>query len=243
MNYQSNRLRMMEDPDRPPPQGAFPVWSKVFTNPSEKTFVEITEHPEAQAKAAYSWVFVAGTLVTLIASLLQSVIIRVVSPELGQMPQLPGGAFGLFSASLGILSMLCLSAVSGIFSVAGFALGVALVNVAASSFDGRGTFDKLAYAFGAIAVPATMISAFIGPLSAIPVVMYCTVPLLIGLTIYVLILQATAIKAVHRFGWGQAIISLFLPSILIVLLCGCGVAALVALAGPEILRQMPQSMP
>jgi hypothetical protein len=51
MDYQST-APVPGDPDYPASQGAFPVWSKVYTKPSEQTFVEITQHPEARAKSA-----------------------------------------------------------------------------------------------------------------------------------------------------------------------------------------------
>jgi hypothetical protein len=236
---------MMEDPDRPPPQGAFPVWSRVYTQPSVRTFIEITEHPEAKANGAYVWVFIAGTLATLITSLLQSVIIRQVSPEVGQSMSrlLPGGAIGVFGASLGILSMVCVSGLSGLFSTLGFAISTALVQAASSALGGRGTFDKLAYAFGAIAVPATLISALIAPLSAIPAATYCTIPLLLALAFYVIVLQVKAIRAVHRLGWGSSILALLLPGIVLVLLCGLLFVGLVVLAGPGILQDMQQVAP
>jgi hypothetical protein len=243
MNYQSNKSLII-DPDNPPSQGAFPVWSKVFTKPSEKTFVEITEHPEAKAKAAYIWVFIAGTLSGLINSLTQFVItlmgLQQTAPEFGQLPGAPA-----MLGTAGLLGAICGAPVAGLLSVIGFAIGVSIVHATAKFFGGEGNFDRLAYAFGAIAVPFSVISALMIPLNAIPFVAFCTLPVLLVLGIYVLFLEVTAVKAVHRFSWGEAAAALFLPTILLALLCGLLFLGLMRLVGPsinEIFQQLQQGV-
>jgi hypothetical protein len=84
------------------------------------------------------------------------------------------------------------------------------------------------------------------PLNAIPYVAFCTVPVLLGLSLYVLFLEMTAIKAVHRFSWGEAAAALFLPSILLGLLCGLVFVVFLRVAGPsinEIFQQLQQTAP
>lgn len=233
------------DLDLPPSQGAFPVWSKVFTKPGEATFLEITAHPEARAKAAYIWVFLAGVFSSLLNSLTQFVIglagLQQAVPDFGQVP----GASGVLGAA-GLLGAICGAPIAGLFSVIGFAIGVGIVHATARFFGGQGTFDRLAYAFGAIAVPFSVVSALAVPLNAVPYAVFCTLPLLVLVGIYVLYLQVTAVKAVHRFTWGEAAAAFFLPSILLLMLCGLLVLGLMSLAGPalnEILQQMPQGLP
>ena len=135
MNTQSNQPMMINDPDRPPPQGAFPVWSKVYTKPGEKTFVEITEHPDAKAKNAYIWVFIAGTFSGLINSLTQYIVglagLRQTVPGFEQLP----GSTGILGAT-GLLGALCGAPLVGLFSVIGFAISIAIVQWAARFFGG-----------------------------------------------------------------------------------------------------------
>lgn len=231
---------LMADVDRPPSQGAFPVWSKVFTKPNERTFLEITDHPEAKAKAAYIWIFIAGTLSGLINSLTRFVIVlvglRQVAPDLGQISGAPA-ALGIG----GLLAAICGAPIAGLFSLIGFALGVAVIQATARFFGGQGTFDKLAYAFGAIAAPLSVVTALIVPLNVIPYVAFCTLPVIFLLSLYALFLQMTAIKAVHRCGWGEAAAILFLPGLLFLMLCGVSFLVLMRVAGPsinEILQQL-----
>ena len=218
MNYQGNQS-MLTDPDFPAPQGAFPVWSKVFTKPGENTFLEITDHPDAKAKSAYIWMFIAGTLSGLISNLLQFLIglagLQQAASEFGGLP----GSPGLYGIS-GLLWAICSAPFTGIFSVIGFAISTAIVHATAKFFGGTGNFDKIAYAFGAIAAPVSIVSALMLPLSAVRFAAFCTAPVFIILTIYILYLQVAAIKAVHKLGWGESAGALFLPAILIGLLCG-----------------------
>lgn len=233
---------MMADPGYSPTQGAFPVWKKVFTKPSEQTFLEIIDHPEAKAKSAYVWVFIVGTLSGLINSLVRFIGtlagLQQAMPDFGQTPGLPG-AFG----AAGLLGAICGAPIAGLLSVVGFAIGVAIVHVTARFFGGQGSFDKLAYAFGAIAVPFSLLSALIAPLNLIPFVAFCTIPLLLLMGLYVLYLETAAVKAVHKFTWGEAAAALLLPTILLGLLCGLAFLMLMRVAAPyfnEIFQQLQQ---
>ena len=240
MNSQPNRRRMMDDPDQPPPQGAFPVWSRVLTKPGEQTFLEVTAHPDATAKNAYVWVFVAGTLSGLIGSLVQlfagASALRQMMPEFDQIPGLSTG-FGLG----GFLGAICTAPLTGVFSVIGFAVSVALIHWVALFLGGKGNFDRLAYAFGAIVTPVTVITSFLAPLSLVPFAGFCVLPLTLLLGLYALYLQIAAVKAVHGFSWLEALIAEFLPVILLGFLCAFAVLGLMRSLGPmfnEILQQL-----
>src|SRR5262245_49166837 len=199
MNYQTTPP-VPGDPDYPAPQGAFPVWSKVYTKPTEQTFIEFTEHPEAKARSAYIWVFLAGALSGLINSVTQFIVtLATLKQSTPDLPTEAGSVFGV----MGLLSAVCTAPITGAFAVIGFALSVALVHATARFFGGQGTFDKLAYAFGAITVPVSVFSAFLIPLNTIPYVSFCTLPLLLILGLYILFLELTAVKAVYRCGWGE----------------------------------------
>jgi hypothetical protein len=232
MNDLSNPA-LTSEPDYLPTQGAFPVWSKVFTKPGEKTFLEITSHPEAKAKTAFLWVFLAGTLSGLINSLMQLIAtlagLKQIAPQLGQLSFSPA-AFGIG----GLLGAICGAPIAGLLSVIGFAIGVTIIHATARFFGGQGSFDKLAYSFGAIAVPFSLVSALMVPLNLIPFLVFCTLPALLILALYVLFLQVTAVKAMHGFGWLEAVAALILPVILIGLLCGFVFLGFIKLAGPSI---------
>jgi hypothetical protein len=233
MNTQSSQHRMIDDPDRPPPQGAFPVWSKVFTKPNPQTFLEITEHPDATARNAYIWVFMAGTFSGLVTGVLRFALgMTALNQAVPDINQIPGFRFGLGVG--GIFGIVCSAPLTGVFSVIGFAISVALVHWVARFLGGQGNFDKMAYSLGAITAPITIVTAVLVPVYAIPYAGYCVLPFSFLLGIYVIYLQAAAVKGVHGFGWLEAVIAVLLPVILIVFACGFAVIGLMRVLGPSI---------
>jgi hypothetical protein len=216
------------------------VWIKSVTKPSEQTFIDITESPDANSKTAYIWVFIAGTIGGIIQAF--ATAIRMATGVASQFSQIPGlekyfpqssgGGGGSFVFSL--IGGLCASPFAGLLSVLFFALFVALIQWIAKLFGGTGTYEKLLYALAAITVPMTIVSSLFVLLGVIPFVGICLGVISFGLGIYSLVLQVMALKAVNRFGWGQAAGSLFLPGCAIFIVCACIVGGSLALLAPMI---------
>ena len=222
----------------PGPAGWFPVWIKAVTQPKEQTFIDITEHPNASSKTAYIWVFIAGTLSGIIQAI--ATTIRMATgvnsqfqiPGMEQyFPQSAGGSEGI---GVSLIGGLCASPIAGVVSVIIFALVVAIIQWIAKLFGGIGTYDKLLYAFAAITVPFTIVSSLFALFSIIPFVGICFGVISFGLSIYALVLQVMAVKAVNRFGWGPAAGSVFIPGCVVFILCACVVFGVLMLMGPMI---------
>jgi hypothetical protein len=221
------------------PAGWLPVWIKAVTQPKEQTFVDITEHPDANMKTAFIWVFIAGTISGIIQAFSAAITTATgVGSPFQQIPgmeqyfpQSTGGGGGVGAALIGGL---CASPLAGLFSILFFALFVAIIQWIAKLFGGTGTFEKLAYAFAAITVPYTIVSSLFALLSAIPFVGICAGVIAFGLWIYYLVLLVIATKSVNRFGWGQATGSVFIPGCTAIILCVCIVVAGLAVLGPVV---------
>jgi hypothetical protein len=232
MYGQSRQPGMMDDPDRPPPQGAFPIWRKVFTKPLPQTFLEITQHPDATARNAYVWVFLAGTFSGLVSGVLRFALsmtaLRQAAPQLNQFPGLSAGiGFG------GIVGTLCAAPLAGVFSVIGFAINTALIHWIARFLGGQSTFDKMAYSYGAITAPLTILAAIFVPFYAIPYASFCALPILLVAGLFAIYLQIAAVKGVHGFGWLEAVIAVFLPVILLGFMCAFVVLGIMKTLGPS----------
>jgi uncharacterized membrane protein len=239
MNQFDNTPVAPSSSGKPGIAGWLPVWIKAVTQPREQTFVDITEHPDMSAKTAYIWVFIAGTISAIIQAF--ATAIRGATGAASPFQNIPGmeqylpqstGGGGEFGISL--VGGLCASPVAGLVSILFFALIVAIIQWIAKLFGGAGTYDKLLYAFAAITVPFTIVSSLFVLLSAIPFVGICAGVISFGLSIYVLVLQVMAVKAVNRFGWGQAAGSVFIPGCVVFIICACLVAVGVMLLGPMI---------
>ncbi|MBI5945828.1 MAG: YIP1 family protein [Chloroflexi bacterium] len=224
---------------KPGPAGWLPVWIKAVTQPNEQTFVDITEHPDAIAKTAYIWVFIAGTISGVIQAFATAIRIGTGAPSPFQqipgleqyIPQTAGQGGG---AGISLISGICASPLAGLLSIVFFALFTAIVQWIAKMFGGTGTYEKLLYALAAITVPFTIGSSFFVLLSAIPYIGICTSVISFGLGIYSLVLQVMAVKGVNRFGWGHAAGSVFIPGCVVFIFCACIVIGGLVLLGPVI---------
>ena len=225
-------------PGKPGLAGWFNVWIKAITQPNEQTFVDITEHPDMSARTAYIWVFIAGTFSGIIQAIAQAISTATGLNAFSQIPGLEqyfpqtsgvgGFAFGA------LVGGICAAPFVGLLSVLFFALLVAIIQWIAKLFGGTGTYEKLLYAFAAISVPFTIVSSIFVLFSAIPYVGICTGVISFGLSIYALVLQVMAVKAVNRFGWGEAAGSVFIPGCVVFIICACVVGGSVALLLPMI---------
>jgi len=213
------------------PAGGFASWLNTWitavTKPNEQTYVDLAGRPEAKANKAYLWVFIASTLGTLVAGLLQALVLAM---GFGQ------GGTQLYSQMAGgsIVSVICAAPIAGGVSVLGFMIGTGLIQWVAKLFGGRGTFNKLAYVMGAISVPITLVSSIITPFSVITYLGIVIGLLSFALGCYAIYLEVLAVKAVNQFSWGKAIGSVILPALVIGLLCACIVVVVLLLLGPAI---------
>jgi hypothetical protein len=230
MNEFANTPVVPPSPQVPGPAGWLSVWIKAVTQPREQTFTDITEHPDASSKTAYIWIFIVGMISGIIQAFASAIYAATgTGSPLQQIPgieeYLPRSVGDGGTAVGALIGGLCASPVAGLLSVAFFALGVAIVQWIAKLFGGTGTYEKLLYAFAAITVPFTIASSLFALLGAIPYVGICTGIISFGLGIYALVLQLMAVKAVNRFGWGQAVGSVFIPGCSVFIVCACVVAA------------------
>ena len=214
---------------KPGVAGWFAIWMKAVSKPSEQTFVEITESPEAKMQTAFIWVFIATTVIALASALIQGVSAFLgVAPTMPPIPGLeqyidPSMMQQTGSPIMALVIGLCVAPLAGLIAIPFFALGVAIVQWVAKLFKGEGSFEKLAYAFAAITLPVSLVSAVLTLLSAIPFVGLCFSFISIGVSIYSVVLQVYAVKAVNRFPtFGPAVGSVLIPGAVIFLVfCIC----------------------
>lgn len=214
----------------------FSIWRTAVTSRSEQTYARMAEHPDAATpNRAFLWVFLAGTASAVITGILQSIFAAAgFTSQTAAFIDLFGGQGSGIAFYLGI--SICLSPVAGGLAVLFFAILVAIIQWVAKMFGGVGTFSRLAYTMAAISVPFSILSSVLTPFNSIPYVVICTGLISLALGIYAIVLQITAVKGVNHLGWGQAIGSYFLPT-LVLFCCAVvpiGVIAMMRLLGPQI---------
>jgi uncharacterized protein YjbI with pentapeptide repeats len=112
--------------------------------------------------------------------------------------------------------------VAVIVPVVAFAVSTGITYVIARALGGTGTYAQHAFAVAAYVAPLALISNVVSLIPYVNLLNYL-------LVVYGIVLQVIAIKAVHRFGWGKAIVPLS-PFILIAI----AVIAFLLLIGPVV---------
>jgi len=214
----------------------FETWIAAVTKPNEGTFAQIIAQPGATAGKALLWVFLASLLTSFASLVVQAIGVggqmdmfrEFLPPELAS--EFPVGAASAF----GFGTAICGAPIGALFTVLGFAIGVALVQWVAKLFGGTGSFDKLAYAFSAITVPVSVVSAVLAFIGIIPIIGFLAGLVSLGLGIYVIFLQVMAVKAVNSLETGKAVGAVLIPGAVIFLFVCCCVIGGLTLMGPAI---------
>lgn len=172
------------------------VWILALTQPSVPAYERIINDPAATSARAYTWILVTALIGYGISAFFQLA---------GDSEVAQGGL------------LVCGAPVAAVLSVGGFIIAAGLINIVARALGGSGTYPQLACAMAAYVAPLSLISSVISPLRVLGL-------LIVPLGLYGMALNVIAVKATHRFGWGEAI-----ASSAVILALACAAAALIAL--------------
>lgn len=211
--------------------GMFQTWIRVLTGPSEATFEQEKESPNATLSTALIWTVIAAVVAAILGfmqSLLFASSAQGLMGMISQMDLPPESAAMIEQMTASGL----LAGASGAGALAGivitpivFLIVVGIVHLIARMLGGQGDFGRYAYLSASIGAPVSIVNAFLG---FIPVVGGCVVALL---SIYSLILNYFAIKVAYSLTSGRAIVVILIPLIIVfgaALCIGFVIAAAVA---------------
>ena len=203
----------------------YQIWIDALTKPSENTYSEMASSPSASVGKAYLWVFLTSLVSYFIVA-----VIEILITSLG----FGGRGLGLSGLGGSLIGIIC--AVPFVAAIVGvvFLIGTAIIQWIASLFKGVGTFSQLAYVFSGISAPLTLVSSVLSIFYAIPFLGLCLWPLSILLFLYAVVLEIIGVKAVNKFGWGEAIGSVLLPAVVLGVVCGCVTIVSLMIMGPVI---------
>ena len=205
----------METPGTDVPQSLkwYEVWREVFLRPSERTFHRILADPLAKPGRAFIWVAIVG----LLSGIVQSFSAQNV--DMGQAVQ-----FNAFTLAI------CIP----LGAVIGLALSSLILHWIAGLLGGQGSYERLVYALGAIQAPSTLVSVILSSIGTLiglgmgqrtgSPFLICLAPFSLAWSIYVLYLEVLALKAVEGLTTGKAVLTLFIPLLVVLVLGGLCVA-------------------
>jgi hypothetical protein len=200
----------------------YDVWLTALTSGDQREYQSLLRDPEAGQFRAYEWMAYLGLLSGLLLPLLSlgefNAVLAEFFPTVAPLPLMV-----LVFAASAIFS--CIASVLGLMISAGIQFLIAIF------LGGRGTFSDTVYALGAYLAPYTIVSTVI---AVIPLVQ-CISPLV---AIYGLVLNVRALRAAHDMTIARALMVIFLPSILL-LVVGCLIGILFAPVLGEFLSALP----
>lgn len=208
--------QMDNEPVVPQPAGSltwYEAWTRPYLRPSPATFEEIIRDPLASTRRAYLWVFVAS----LIAGLLSAVVVAISGSSNSD----------LFGNTPSFLIALCCLPLAAVFSVLSLVINAGLTQLVARLLGGKGTYALMVYALAAISAPLIIISGVLSLLSSAVPILGAIISF--PLSLYSLVLEVMAIKAVNGFDWGRAILTIVILLVAGAILVGCIVAVVIAI--------------
>lgn len=209
-----------EPPAREPRRwGWSSAWLIGVTQPNVASYESLADDPSASVAKGYLWVFISALLAYGIGGLLQLTLLPGLLASLGDQANIPN------MPSLPLFLLLCLVPFSALVAPLGLMLAAAMQQFVAGAFGGQGSFSRLFYVMSAYTAPITLGTTLIG---LIPFIGAC---LALPIALYTLGLNALAVKAVNRFGWGSAVASMLIPVIVLVLVIVVLALALIPFAG------------
>jgi hypothetical protein len=196
------------------------TWLKATTSPSEITYEELRQKPDARLSTALIWMVIYGAIaavIGLISSIMFAGAANSAVAQLMAQPELDPelrAQIELFANS-GMLGGLGAANIGSIVWVPiGFLIGTGILHLIARLFGGQGEFGRFAYLNAAFQAPLGILVTL---LSLIPFV-GCITPII---SIYQIVLAYFAVKVEHQLTSGKAIIVVLLPLIVVLVLFGC----------------------
>lgn len=208
------------------------VWTQAITRPSVETFEYLLGDPQVSPNRAYIWIAVSSAVGAVIQLILSFIFQSIFGTNTllifnGTSSQNFENTTEVSPALNLIFGVICGIPLAVVGALIFFVIISFILNLIARALGGTGEYQDMVYAMSTYTAPMTIIN---GVLGGIPIV-----NLLVLFTgFYAFVLQIIAIKTVHRFGWGQAILTAFVPIIFICGLFACCIFALVsAVAGSQ----------
>jgi Yip1 domain len=172
------------------------VWLKALTHPTIAGYQAIINDPSASLKRALTWLFTVALIVYLV---IWGVLVwRFMPPFIWGLHRddrvIDGVILFLWVGVPVLAALLTLM----------FAIATGLTNIVARLLRGQGSYDQLIYATSAYTSPLLLIIPAIAFIPYVNLLVF-----LIGL--YALLLGIVSVRAVHRFGWGRAIVAVLAP--------------------------------
>jgi hypothetical protein len=200
----------------------FRTWLNVLTHPSEETFAQERQKPEANLTTALIWIVIAAVVSAVFGFITAQFMFAAQGPMLSQMfdqMDLPPEARDQITQLLSSGPMAGMMGGASVFSIIlapiFFLIWAGILHLVAQALGGSGDYGRYAYLLAVFQAPLTIILAIIG-----------LVPFLGGCLgfigwIYGLVLTYYATKVEYNLPSGRAIAVVIIPMLVVLAFFAC----------------------
>lgn len=194
----------------------FEIWRDVWFHPGVPTFQSILGEPDHTVRRGLTWVAVISLITALVSG-------YTTAQTLSSIEHV-GSIF---------LYYICIVILTPIFSIIGMIIGAGIYHWIARLLGGNGDWRSLLFCLSAISTPSAVVGIVIVLLNLMfTVVGLSALAFVIGILsiavgIYSLVLYILAIQAAENIGMGRAVITVFIPVIIALIISVCIVLVII----------------
>jgi hypothetical protein len=196
----------------------YEIWWDVWLHPGIAPFQTMLKEPNHEMTRGFIWVAVITFIVTLISYLFSALFMRNMMAD-----AFSGTPFQNYTSYT--LSSICGVILSPIFAIIGISVSAGIYHWVAKLFHGQGNWNELVFCLSAVTAPGTLVGGAIGLFTLLffqnPLILFIPVFMSLLFAVYIFVLNVNAIRAVEDIGTWQAIGTIFIPTIIVLVLVAC----------------------
>jgi len=196
------------------PRKWYEIWWDVWSKPGDASYQALLSEPDHSTRRSFIWIAVVSLIVAIMTGVTSTQTLESFEPGIRN----------------NLIYFICTLFLSPIFGIIGLVFSSGIYHLIAKLLGGSGTWSDLVICQAAVFAP----SELLGGLIAFFTILIFNIPGLFFLPgiisfvigVYAILLMILALKTAEKFGIGKAILTYFIPVIIIGLLALCGILAL-----------------
>ncbi len=193
----------------------YEIWWNIWGSPGVATFESLLSEPDHTTRRGFIWIAITSWVVAIITGLTSTTAIQ-------------SGAPALYN---NVLALICAIIFIPVGAILGLVISTAIYHGIARLVGGQGTWSDLLICVSAVVAPGELVGAVVALFTflavAIPGLIFLPWVISVVFGIYGMVLYIIALKAAEKLSTGKAVLTYFIPTIIIGLLVVCALLALI----------------
>jgi hypothetical protein len=214
-------------PAQPQNSKWYEVWMDVWMHPGEEAFWGILKERDHSVTRGILWVAVTSLIIAVVSIIGYVPLYHSITSQFSNVQNIE-----FFGAGTIVTYAICSIILAPIGAILGLLISSGIYHLISRLFGSTGNYSDLVFCMAAVTAPASIIGALLSIpyllLSNFPAILWLVAIffgiLSIILAIYVLVMNVNAVRGAERIGTWQAILTIFLPVVILAVLSICCVS-------------------